>query len=120
MSGVVVAPAGSLARVILIVGVAAAALQLAIVLYAVSRDGGSAVDALWLSVPAMLTLGWTYARRRDRFLPLNVLGAIGVATALQAVVYLWYRVGDAPAAALPAVLLVAMVFLMAAWSGRGF
>ena len=105
---------------ILIVGIAAAALQLAIVLYAVSRDGGTVLDALWLSVPAVLTIGWTYARRRDRFLPVNVLGAIGVATALQAVVYLGLRTGDAPSALLPAVLLVAMVFLMAAWSGRGF
>jgi hypothetical protein len=106
--------------VILVVGIAAAALQLAIVLYAVSRDGGTVLDALWLSVPAVLTIGWTYARRRDRFLPVNVLCAIGVATALQAVVYLGLRIGDAPAALLPAVLLVAMVFLMAAWSGRGF
>ena len=68
----------------------------------------------------MLTLGWTWSRRRDRFLPLNVLGTIGVATALQAVTYLVFRVGDTPFSLLPAVLLVAMVFLMAAWSGRGF
>ena len=105
---------------ILIVGIAAAALQLAIVLYAVSRDGGTVLDALWLSVPAVLTIGWTYARRRDRFLPVNVLCAIGVATALQAVVYLGLphrrRARRAAARRAPG----RHALSMAAWSGRGF
>jgi hypothetical protein len=106
--------------VILGIGLACAGLQLLVVLYAVSRDGGTAVDLVWLAIPAVLTAGWAYARRNDRLLPVNVLVAIGVVTAVQVLVYAAFQLGDTAVAVLPAVLLVAMVFLMAAWSGRGF
>jgi hypothetical protein len=106
--------------VILGIGLACAGVQLLVVLYAVSRDGGTAVDLVWLAIPAVLTAGWAYARRNDRLLPVNVLVAIGVVTAVQVLVYAAFQLGDTPVAVLPAVLLVGMVFLMAAWSGRGF
>ena len=102
------------------IGLACAGVQLLVVLYVVSRDAGTAVDLLWLGIPAVLTAGWAYARRNDRLLPVNVLVAIGVVTAVQVLVYAVFQLGDTPVAVLPAVLLVGMVFLMAAWSGRGF
>ncbi len=105
---------------ILVVGLACAAVQLLVVLHTVSRDSGSAVELVWLAIPAVLTAGWAYARRDDRLLPVNVLVAIGVATALQVVVYTAFHLGEWPVTLLPAALLVGMVFLMAAWSGRGF
>lgn len=105
---------------ILGIGLACAGVQLLVVLYVVSRDAGTAADLLWLSIPAVLTAGWAYARRDDRLLPVNVLVAIGVATALQVLVYTAFGLGAAAVAVLPAVLLVGMVFLMAVWSGRGF
>ena len=104
---------------LLLLGIALAAVQLAVVVYAVDADRQGAVMLLYMAIPAALTVGWAYARRDDRLLPVNVLVAIGVATALQVVVYTAFHLGEWPVTLLPAALLVGMVFLMAVWSGRG-
>lgn len=107
-------------RSVLPLGIGLALVQLAVVAFTVDRDGGTGVTLVWMAIPAVLTVGWAYARRDDPVLPRRVAYALVAATALQVVVYLALP-GSGLHAALTTVLIVAMVFLMAAWSGsRGW
>jgi len=106
---------------LLLLGIALAAVQLAVVLYAVDAEREGAVTLLYMAIPAVLTLGWAYARRDDPVFPTRVAYVMAGATALQLVVYLALDPGGVIYGSLTAGLIVAMVFCMAIWSGsRGW
>ena len=106
---------------LLMLGIALAAVQVAIVLYAVDVEREGAITALFMAIPAALTLGWAYARRDDPVFPTRVAYVMAGATVLQLVVYLSLDPGGVIYGSLTAGLIVGMVFFMAIWSGsRGW
>ena len=106
---------------LLLLGIALAAVQLAVVAYAVDAERQGALMLLYMAIPAALTLGWAYARRDEPVFPAKVAYVMAAATVLQVVVYLALDPGSVIYGSLTAALIVAMVFCMAVWSGsRGW
>jgi hypothetical protein len=110
--------------VILLVGIACGAAQLLAAAFAANEEHAelASMDGLlslvWLAIPALITLRWAWGLRDDDFVPPRVPAAWAVATGLQVVAYLGFSPGNPFREALPAVLIVALVFLWAVSSGR--
>jgi hypothetical protein len=114
----------SLAPVILAIGIACGVVQLLAAAYAANEEHAELATTeglltlVWLSIPALITLRWAWGLRDDDLVAPRVPGTWVAATGVQLVGYLAFSPGNPFREALPAVLIVALVFLWAVWSGR--